>query len=101
MSIDLPELQKRVTQLELPWDDFLVFGSAPMLVYRLIQSINDIDMLAKGGAWKKALSLGKVNQAPAGDKIISLKDNIDIYDGWMGKDREALFKRSIRIAGIR
>ena len=71
------------------------------MVYKLIQSINDIDILAKGSAWKKALNLGQVKKAPAGDKIISLKDDIDIYDGWMGKDKIALFDKATIIEGIR
>ncbi len=91
----LAELLERLGKLELPPQDYVIFGSAPLLVHGLIDQIEDIDIVARDTAWTHALSLGQavnlgqVPRAPGGDRVIRL-GQLDIYDGWLGMDREQL-----------
>ncbi len=52
------ELLTRVAGLELPAQDFAIFGSGPLLVRGVIDSANDIDIICRGAAWDKALTIG-------------------------------------------
>jgi hypothetical protein len=74
---------EKLRSLELPEGDFAIFGSGPMLNYNLKQSSHDIDVVARGAAWKKAMTLGEVSQAAMGDHVVRLFDDaIEIFDGW-------------------
>ncbi len=98
--MNLSELREQVEQLNLPTEDFVLFGSAPMLVHGLIAEVNDIDIVARASAWEKAQSLGSKKLAAAGDFVISYKDT-DIYDGWMGESVDAIFKRAQLLQGLK
>lgn len=98
--MNLSELREQVFSLNFPNEDFLLFGSAPMLAHGLIEHVNDIDIVAKGAAWEKAQSLGTKKLAAAGDFVISYKDT-DVYDGWMGESVGLLFKRAKFIQGLK
>lgn len=93
--MNLVLLLEHLGQLELPPQDYAVFGSAPLLARGLIQEIEDIDIVARGSAWARAQSLGQVldlghvHRAPQGDSVIYL-GQVDIYDGWLGMDRDQL-----------
>jgi hypothetical protein len=99
--VTLTELTARVTNLTLPDKHYLLFGSAPLLALGLVCTINDIDILATSDAWAYAATLAEVRFAAAGDPVIKLADDIDIYGGWLGMDVAALFERSRVIDGFR
>lgn len=96
----IEELTARVTTLALPEKHYLLFGSAPLLVHGLVDRINDIDILATGDAWTYAATLAEVQIAEAGDPVIRLADDMDIYGGWLGMDVAALFEHSRVIDGF-
>lgn len=89
MKIRRVELEQSVRQLELPEHDYVIFGSAPLLIHGLISSIGDIDIVARGRAWDKATQLAKVLKGDKGDSFVQL-GCIAIYDGWMGEDIQQL-----------
>lgn len=97
----LDELTASVTNLALPEKLYLLFGSAPLLAHGLVDSVNDLDILATGDAWAYAITLAEVQIAAAGDPVVKLADDIDIYGGWLGRDVAALFERSRFIGGFR
>ncbi|MCA9839962.1 MAG: hypothetical protein KC422_23840 [Trueperaceae bacterium] len=99
MAIDQRDLEQKVKALELPTKDFVIFGSAPLLICGLVARINDIDIVARATAWEKAKSLGKVVQGEKGDRLVKLGD-IDIYDGWMGEDVKGLIDRASHVNGL-
>ncbi len=98
--MNLQQVKTALNKLELPKQDYVVFGSAPMLAHNLISSINDIDLVARNAAWEKAQNLGSAKLAAADDKVICLQNKIDIYNGWMGRDLEAIFKRADYLDGL-
>ena len=71
-----------------------------MLAHGLIDGVNDIDILARGTAWDKALEITPSEQAPSGDKVIQLPNRIDIFDGWMTFDKEAIIRNATLIGGL-
>ena len=46
--------------LGLPDDDYAVFGSGPLIVRGIIDATSDLDVVSRGGAWKKACELGEM-----------------------------------------
>ena len=83
-----------VRALELPRNEYVVFGSAPLLAHGLITSIGDIDLLATGAAWQKAQTLASVETAPGGDLIVQLTPEVAVFDGWLGLDTDAIISRA-------
>lgn len=92
-----------VRKLELPAGDWAVFGSCPMAIRGLKDHCHDLDIIARGAAWEKALTLGDVVQAPMRDHVVRLHDNsIEIFDGWKPGDWDidALIDSAELIDGI-
>ncbi len=57
----------------LPDGDYAIFGSGPLLVRGIISTVNDIDVLARGAAWERALEIGEVTPLPEhGISVVSL-----------------------------
>jgi len=89
-----------VSKLELPPNDYVLFGSVPMLAHGLISAVNDIDILARGEAWAKALELKSFERAAGGDRVIRLGNCIDIFDAWMTFDKKDILLRAQPIGGL-
>ena len=71
------ELLQKVLDLELPSDDFAIFGSGPMLVRGVIDSVNDIDIICRSATWEAALSVGELVYLEDYDvDIISIEDGL-------------------------
>jgi hypothetical protein len=82
------EIFKKLSSLRLPVADYVIFGSAPILAQGLRTSVNDLDILARGAAWEKALSLGPAVAPPSGNgALVSLfGGEIEIFDRWVSDD---------------
>lgn len=71
----MSDLLKRVARLELPLGDFAIFGSGPLLVRGIIEATNDIDIICRGPAWEKAVSIGEKVFLPDYDvEIVSIDE---------------------------
>ncbi len=86
--------------LGLPAEDYAIFGSAPLLAHGLIAEVGDIDIVATRSAWQLAQKLGSPAPAPGGDRVVHLAPDIDIYDGWLGLDAEAIIRRAELLDGL-
>jgi hypothetical protein len=95
----LEEVQNKVSVLGLPANDYVLFGSLPLLTHGLIDSVNDIDILARGSAWEQAQTFAKAELAPMGEWRVSLED-IEIYNAWLGMDVDALINRAMFVNGL-
>jgi hypothetical protein len=91
--VKLAEVRQKVCALELPADDYVLFGSLPLLLHGLIDSVNDIDILARGKAWQHAQTLSQAELAPMGEWRVTLAD-IEIYNAWLGMDVDAIIARA-------
>jgi hypothetical protein len=78
------ELLNLLKSLNLPTNDYAVFGSGPMYPRGIKELGHDIDLIVRGSAWDKAQTIGEVNQTKlGGNKVIELFDgNIEIFNGW-------------------
>ena len=95
--------------LELPAKDFAVFGSGPMYAYGLKDLDNDLDLIARGEAWERALRLGEVDgDAFHGLGKVELADGkIEITNYWFDDlqpgvwDINELIDNAVMIDGIK
>lgn len=62
-------------RLGLPPGDYAIFGSGPLLVRGIIESVGDIDVICRGAAWERARSVGTVRHlAKYGVDVVELFD---------------------------
>lgn len=79
------QLLNKLRSLELPAEDFAIFGSGPMYPRGIKELGHDIDVVARGNAWVKALTNAKPNFTweSSGAQALSLSDGqIEIFNGW-------------------
>lgn len=100
-------LIRELTSLPLDRDDFVIFGSGPLLARGIRSEISDLDVVVRKSAWDRAVrisrpSTGDISGAPTrcletphGRIEFSQKW---IFDGW---DTEDLIARSEIIGGLR
>ncbi len=100
MTLDWPEVRARIEALGLGADDVLLLGSGPMLAHGLVDSIGDIDLVARGRAWERAASLGDVSTGLHGDRIVRLAGDVEVFSGWHGRSTEEVFDRAERVDGV-
>jgi hypothetical protein len=60
MKLFESQVWQQLKTLGLPLDDFAVFGSGPMWL-RDIRESSDLDLVARGEAWSKALEIGELD----------------------------------------
>lgn len=106
--VKLPDhpLFDNLRALGLPSDDFVVFGSGPLLAHGLRDSVPDLDVLARGEAWRQAQRFAAPERAPSGvGSIIRVPENIEIFDAWPLKGKgwnvDRLIDNAEIIDGIR
>ncbi|WP_188316950.1 hypothetical protein [Solihabitans fulvus] len=97
-------LFRRLRGLGLPQGDFLVAGSAPLLLHGFRHRIADLDVLARGPAWTMAQRLGSVEAAPyQGRSTVKVAGgSIEILNGWFPDwlVEDDLFDRADRVGGL-
>jgi len=91
-NLSKSHLIKKLMTLNLPVNDYAIFGSAPLAANGLIDfsEVSDLDLVARGKAWEKAKGLSKVPPTQTDLKfgeVLSFFKNIDefdisIYTGW-------------------
>ena len=58
---DMDALFDYLRSLQLPESDFAIFGSGPLIIRGCVQGTNDLDVLCRGDAWRKACATGQVS----------------------------------------
>lgn len=78
------ELIEKLKSVDLPTNDFAIFGSGPMYPIGIKELGHDIDLIARGEAWRKAITLNEpVKTKTWGCLVVSLfDDQIEIFNGW-------------------
>lgn len=79
---------QKLLSLDLPANDYAVFGSAPMALHGLKTLSNDIDVIARGEAWEKAKNFCFPEESPMkfGNFLKLFDGKIEIYHCWFPKD---------------
>ncbi|MEV8052133.1 MULTISPECIES: hypothetical protein [Streptomyces] len=95
----------RLNSLEFERDDFLVFGSAPLMVHGLRSELGDLDVLARGDAWKRAHRLGlpSTGKATGSPAMHFWGGEIEVFDQWISAEWQFdhLASRADVIEGVR
>lgn len=97
--MNLGRVTQVVASLGLPSGDFALHGSAPLLAHGLIAEINDLDIVARGEAWDRALKLGAREYGREDDVVRPLQE-VEIFNGWLGDDADALIDSAEEVAGL-
>jgi hypothetical protein len=92
-----------VSELDLDVRDFVIFGSGPLLAHGLRYGIHDLDVVARGPAWRRAREhgvrgTGSFNGAPM---AMFWNGLIQFSQGWISADWDAddLIDRAETIQG--
>ncbi len=78
-------LLTELRSLGLPIDDYVIFGSAPLVAHGLRDDVHDLDLIARGVAWAMALERGRV-ECPAsghGRMVRLCSGDIEVFDAWV------------------
>ncbi|WP_433298907.1 hypothetical protein ACQP2F_44775 [Actinoplanes sp. CA-030573] len=98
-------LFQRLRRLRLPAEHCAVFGSGPLVAHGIKASAGDLDVLARGPAWERALALGTpVVPASGYGEMVELEGGrIQIFNAWTSPswDTDSLIDGADVIDGIR
>lgn len=94
----LAEAKARLEALGLAAGHFAVHGSGAMLARGLVDEVHDLDVVARGPAWRRACSLGEPRRGRT-DAVVELGE-VEIFDGWMGTDADALIDGAELASGL-
>ncbi|MFD5033589.1 hypothetical protein ACFWM0_24750 [Streptomyces sp. NPDC058405] len=85
MELSQHPLFRELLSLHLSPADYVVAGSGPLLAHGLRQEIGDLDVVARGEAWKKVSSLVDTVSAPSGHGLMALlfDGDIEVFDQWL------------------
>ena len=67
-----------LSEYDLPDGDYAIFGSAPLMVLGVIESVNDLDVIIRPSKW------------PFAGKGEYRTDEIEFFDNWPGFDIDDL-----------
>lgn len=98
------KLIRELNSLGLSTDDYAVFGSGPMYAHGIKDLGHDLDIIARGSAWRQACSISFPQNAIWGGLVVNLFDGqIEIFDSWAPGDWDVddLIDKSDIIDGIR
>ena len=99
-------LIKLVDDLDLDRRDFVIFGSGPLLAHGLRSHVSDLDIVARGAAWHRALASGEgclatgaINGAPM---VTFCEGEIQFSSGWITEawDPDDLIDRAETVEGL-
>lgn len=97
-------LIKLLLGLNLPTDDYVIFGSGPMLAYGLRTDIGDLDIVARGHAWAIATAIQPAQPSPSGRGNMTRLHGgaLEIVDQWIDPtlDTNGLIARAVTIDGL-
>ncbi|WP_053649827.1 hypothetical protein [Streptomyces sp. XY431] len=98
-------LVRELLTLRLPPDDFVIFGSGPLLAHGLRTNLGDLDLVARGAAWGAVSRLGvRGSGGFTGDEVFRCCDGrINVFRRWISPawDPDDLIDNAEVIGGLR
>lgn len=85
LELSRHRLVRELCSLALPAADYVVTGSGPLLAHGLRTVERDLDIVARGDAWKAALRLGEpaVPLSGYGCLVPLFGGDIEVFDRWL------------------
>jgi len=74
---------KKFLSLNLPTDDYAIFGSGPLYAHGIIKNPRDIDVIARGEAWKKTLKFCNPQKLPLDNSVKLFDGKVEVMNVWM------------------
>jgi len=100
----LHEILARLSELELAAVDYVVHSSASLVLRGVLYEAGDVDVVARGSAWRQALSWVDRGEAELDrgetDQRVSLGHDVEIYDGWLGESADQVVGRAELVHGV-
>ena len=97
-------LVRKLLSLGLPPSDYVVAGSGPLLAHGLRSEVTDLDVVARGEAWKIAMSIADPTPPPSGHglRVVIFDGGIEVFDRWLPgtADADELIDGAELIQGI-
>ena len=92
-TVDLTRhhLIRRLLLLDLDPDDFVIFGSGPLLAHGLRYHIGDLDVVARGAAWRRVEQIGVPTVGPLNGALMYhfYGGLIEVSREWVSRDWSA------------
>ncbi len=77
------ELFGLLRSLDLPLGDYAIFGSGPLIVRAIIEATNDLDIITRGGTWRRVQELGNVTEFDDGSlRVDMFEDRLTFGNSW-------------------
>ncbi|GAA1930673.1 hypothetical protein GCM10009837_65520 [Streptomyces durmitorensis] len=78
-------LVEKLLSLNLPTTDYVVAGSGPLLAHGIRDRIGDLDLVARGAAWKMVAGMADPVVAPSGHgrMVLLFGGDIEVFDRWL------------------
>ncbi|HEX5204734.1 MAG TPA: hypothetical protein VFW27_32820 [Actinoplanes sp.] len=96
---------RELLSLRMPPGDFVICGSGPLYARGWIDDPSDLDIVARGAAWKIAARLGPIEAAPysAARRVPLFGGDLDVFDDWFPEfgTVDELIDRADVLAGLR
>jgi hypothetical protein len=75
---------RELLSLHMPPEDYVICGSGPLYARGWIDDPTDLDIVARGAAWKIAEELGPIEAAPysAARRVPLFGGDLDVFDDW-------------------
>ncbi|WP_033037170.1 hypothetical protein [Streptomyces monomycini] len=95
-------LFRKLGSLNLRTADFVIAGSGPLLAHDIKPGIGDLDVVARGAAWKRAVSLAEPVPAPLGyvDHVLFFAGDVEVLNGWFDYSVDELIEEADVICGL-
>ncbi|MFA5552014.1 MAG: hypothetical protein WDA03_10400 [Trueperaceae bacterium] len=102
--MDEADIRERLAQLNLEVGEYIVHSSASLVLRGVLDHAGDIDIVARGSAWRQALELVTAGAAVLDrgvhDQRVSLGTDVEMYDGWLGESADEVVPRAELVAGV-
>lgn len=99
-SVNRDQILSSLAEVALPAGDWMVHASAVMVLHGLLEEAGDVDVIARGPAWARALELG-VPAPGKRDLCVKLPSlGIELWSGWLDDDVDALIDGAELIDGV-
>jgi hypothetical protein len=84
MTLTNNPIFKNLVDLNMPTNDFALFGSGPMFAHGLKELGHDIDVIARGEAWQEATKFATPQPTKSGNgEVVELfGGEIEIFSAW-------------------
>ncbi|MFV0128319.1 hypothetical protein ACLGI4_11455 [Streptomyces sp. HMX112] len=85
MELTEHPLIRKLLALGLPAADYVIAGSGPLLAHGLRDTIGDLDIVARGAAWRRVLGWADPVPAPSGHgrMVLLCGGGIEVFDRWL------------------